>query len=83
VWHVYIDGQTHLPRAVIAKGRDGQLVERYDYRDLIENPAALASTDSFNPEKRWGDMKGLLSRLARAAGGAGAGAADNSQSRVR
>ena len=53
--------------AVAFEAKGGELIERYTYRDLRPNPAELASADAFDPDKRWGEPKGLLSRLARAA----------------
>ena len=44
------------------------LIERYTYRNLKPNPTELASNDAFDPDKRWGESKGWLSRIARAAG---------------
>jgi hypothetical protein len=46
----------------------GELIERYTYRNLRPNPVELASADAFDPDKRWGESKGWLSRLARGAG---------------
>ena len=51
--------------AVAFRAGDGELIERYIYRNLRPNPAELASADAFDPDKRWGEPKGLLSRLAR------------------
>jgi hypothetical protein len=44
----------------------GELIERYTYRNLKPNPAELASIDAFDPDKRWGESKGWLSKIARA-----------------
>ena len=68
-WNVYLDPQSMLPRLVLAEDARGQLLERYLYREIHENPAELATVASFDPDARWGDSKGLLSRLARAAAG--------------
>ncbi|MGC8638595.1 MAG: DUF1571 domain-containing protein [Isosphaeraceae bacterium] len=74
-WQVYLQTRTLLPVVVSAvKTSSGELIERYSYRDLKLNPTELASAEAFDPDKRWGESKGWLSRLARAAGGpAGAG----------
>jgi hypothetical protein len=69
-WNVYLDSRSMLPRLLLAEDSRGELLERYVYRDVRENPAELVSAASFEPDKRWGDSKGLLSRLARAAAGA-------------
>ena len=45
------------------------MVERYIYREIQENPADLAVAGAFEPDQRWGESKGLLGRLARAAAG--------------
>jgi hypothetical protein len=65
-WQVYLDTRTFMPAvAVASRARDGELIERYIYRNLRPNPADLASAEAFDPDKRWGEPKGLLSRLAR------------------
>jgi hypothetical protein len=68
-WTVFLDPHSLLPCLVVAKDAAGQLIEREVYHGVQANPAALASSGAFEPDKRWGDAKGLLSRLARAAGG--------------
>ena len=45
---------------VVAKDPSGQLDEKYIYHEVIENPADLASADAFDPDRRWGESKGLL-----------------------
>ena len=54
---------------VVAQDSHGQLIERYVYREIRENPTDLAVASAFEPDKRWGESKGLLGRLARAAAG--------------
>lgn len=67
--HVYLDTRTFMPAMVSAvQTSNGELIERYIYRNLRRNPAELASTDAFDPDKRWGESKGWLSRIARGAG---------------
>jgi hypothetical protein len=66
-WNVYLDSRTMLPRFVSAVDSHGELVERYVYRDVRENPAELQTAAAFVPDQRWGESNGLLSRLARAA----------------
>jgi Protein of unknown function (DUF1571) len=68
-WEVYLDSQTTLPRLVTAVDSRGELVERYLYRDVRENPSELKTASAFVPDQRWGESNGLLSRLARAAAG--------------
>jgi hypothetical protein len=68
-WNVYLDSQSMLPRLVLAEDSRGELLERYVYHEVRENPAELASAASFEPTERWGDSKGIFSRLARAAAG--------------
>ncbi|HMF38258.1 MAG TPA: DUF1571 domain-containing protein [Isosphaeraceae bacterium] len=68
-WQVYLDTQTLMPAMVsCVQTSSGELIERYTYRNLKPNPAELASIDAFDPDKRWGESKGWLSRIARAAG---------------
>ncbi|MFO0892202.1 MAG: hypothetical protein U0790_24075 [Isosphaeraceae bacterium] len=67
-WEVFLDKETLMPALVTAKATStGDLIERYAYRNFRPDPAALASLDAFDPDKRWGESKGLFSRLARAA----------------
>jgi hypothetical protein len=65
-WQVYLDTRTLMPAVAVAfRAADGELIERYTYRNLRPNPAELASADAFDPDKRWGEPKGLLLHLAR------------------
>jgi len=68
-WNVYLDSRSMLPRLVVAEDSNGDLIERYVYNEVRENPTDLASAGAFEPDQRWGDSKGLFSRLARAATG--------------
>lgn len=70
IWRVYLDAETLMPVVVTAHQVDGALLERYAYTNLRPNPEELASVDAFDPDKRWGEAKGLFSRLAKAAAGA-------------
>jgi hypothetical protein len=65
-WIVHIDSKTNLPARVEAFGPNGDLVERYVFRDVQTNLTELASADAFDPDKRWGEPPSLLRRLARA-----------------
>jgi len=80
-WKIFLDPNSKLPCLVIGEDQRGELIERYVYRDITANPADLALAEAFDPDKRWGDSKGLLSRLARAATGSDLPA--NSQLRTR
>ena len=63
-WNIYLDSRTMLPRLVSAEDSRGELVERYVYRDVRENPPELKTAGAFVPDQRWGESKGLFSRLA-------------------
>ncbi len=68
-WQVCLDTRTLMPAMVSAiQTSSGELIERYTYRNLKPNPTELASIDAFDPDKRWGESKGWLSKIARAAG---------------
>jgi hypothetical protein len=69
-WTVFLDARTLLPCMTVAKNPKGELDERYVYHEVRENPTELASADAFDPDRRWGESNGLLSRFARAAMGA-------------
>lgn len=80
-WKIFLDPRSNLPCMVVGENERGELIERYVYREITVNPSDLASADAFEPDKRWGDSKSLLSRLARAA--TGSDLAPSSQSRTR
>ena len=80
-WNVYFDARSMMPTVVQAVDSQGTLVERYLYQAVRDNPAELASAGAFEPEKRWGESKNLLSRIARAA--AGTNLPSNSDSTTR
>jgi Protein of unknown function (DUF1571) len=65
-WTVYLDPQTHLPASVQAVSGQGELLERFTFRDPILNLPELAKADAFDPDARWGPSKGFFSRLAGA-----------------
>ena len=68
-WKVHLDTKTLMPAMVSAvQTSSGELIEQYTYRNLTPNPGELASNDAFDPDKRWGESKGWLSRIARSAG---------------
>ena len=79
-WTVFLDMRTMLPCMVVAKDPSGELNERYVYHEVRENPTDLASAGAFEPDQRWGESKGLLSRFAR---GAGSDSPNNRQSATR
>jgi hypothetical protein len=67
-WQVYLSTRTLMPVIVSAfQTASGDVIERYTYRNLKTNPAELAAADAFDPDRRWGEPKGLFSRIARAA----------------
>jgi hypothetical protein len=66
-WNIYLDPRSMLPRLVVAANSQGDLLERYVYSDIRENPTELASAAAFDPSTRWGEGKGLFSRIAKAA----------------
>jgi hypothetical protein len=66
-WQVFLDPASSLPVMVEGKASDGALLERYLFRNVHPDPPELASADAFDPNRRWGEAKGLLSRLAEAA----------------
>ncbi|OJW19497.1 MAG: hypothetical protein BGO49_09265 [Planctomycetales bacterium 71-10] len=70
IWRVFLDPDSLMPVVVTAHQADGGLLESYRYERLKANPTDLAAVEAFDPDKRWGESKGLFSRLARAAGGA-------------
>jgi hypothetical protein len=69
-WNIYLDQRSMLPRLVVAENAKGDLLERYVYSEIRENPTDLASAAAFDPTTRWGEGKGLFSRLAKAASAA-------------
>ncbi len=72
VWRVFLDPDDLMPVVVTAQEADGTLLESYRYEHLKPNPPDLAAVEAFDPDKRWGESKGLFSRLARGGGGADA-----------
>jgi Protein of unknown function (DUF1571) len=80
-WNVYLDERSLLPSMVIAQDSHGSMIERYIYREIQENPTDLAAAGAFEPDQRWGEPKGLLGRLARAASGTNLPAPDASTTR--
>ncbi len=64
-WIIYLDSKSAIPLFVQATGPDGQLLERYLFRDLVPDPPTLAEASAFDPDARWGAPKGLLGRMAQ------------------
>ena len=60
IWNVYLDPRSMLPRLVVAENDRGDLLERYVYSEIRENPTELASADAFIPAERWGEGKGSI-----------------------
>lgn len=69
MWLVYLDPNTQFPAMIQGNAANGDLLERYAFSAIKPNLADLASRDAFNPNQRWGEPRGLLSRLARGANG--------------
>jgi hypothetical protein len=65
-WQVFLDPESRLPAMVQANAANGDLLERYRFRTVEPNPSELTAADAFDPNRRWGEAKGLLHRLARA-----------------
>jgi Protein of unknown function (DUF1571) len=80
-WNVYLDQSSMLPRMVFAEDSRRELIERYNYREIHENPDDLAAAGAFEPDQRWGESKGLLGRLARAASNSNLPATNGSTTR--
>jgi hypothetical protein len=67
-WQVYLDIKTLMPAVVVAfRSSGGELIERYTYKNLKANLSELTDVAAFDPDKRWGESKSWLSRLARTA----------------
>jgi hypothetical protein len=67
-WQVYLDTKTLMPAVVVAfRSSGGELIERYTYKNLKANLSVLADVAAFDPDKRWGESRSWLSRLARTA----------------
>jgi hypothetical protein len=65
-WLVYIDSQTKLPALVQATAGNGDVLERYVFRDVETDLTELGAADAFDADKRWGEPPSLFRRLARA-----------------
>jgi hypothetical protein len=64
---VYLDPATHLPVLVEVTASNGDLLEFYQFRDLRRDCPELSSPEAFDPDHRWGEPQGLLSRITKAA----------------
>lgn len=69
MWLVYLDPNSQFPAMIQGNAPNGDLLERYSFSAIKTNLAELASRDAFDPNQRWGEPRGLLSRLARGANG--------------
>lgn len=67
-WVVHIDVETALPTLVQANAPNGDLLERYSFRDVQADLPALAVADAFDPGRWKRQGGGLLERLARSTG---------------
>jgi hypothetical protein len=63
-WQVFLDPGSKLPVMVQSNASGGELLERYFFREVHADPVELASADAFDPNRRWANARGLLSRLA-------------------
>ena len=70
VWTIALDVETSLPAVVQETAANGDLIEKYVFRDLKPDLPALAEANAFDPIGRWGPPKGILGRFAQ--GGAAA-----------
>jgi hypothetical protein len=82
-WEVLLDTRTLLPRSVLAHDSRGELLEKYTYGDVKQNPVELASANAFDPDSRWGKPAGLFSRLAGAAAKGAAGGSSAADTTTR
>lgn len=67
-WVVDIDVETALPTLVQANAPNGDLLERYSFRDVQTDLPALALADAFDPGRWKRTGSALLERLARSTG---------------
>jgi hypothetical protein len=67
-WVIHLDAASCIPNFVQEVAANGELLERYSFRDLTIDPPSLADASAFDPEKRWGGGRGILGRMARGAG---------------
>ncbi|MEO6809988.1 MAG: DUF1571 domain-containing protein [Isosphaeraceae bacterium] len=68
IWVVDIDVETALPALVQANAPNGDLLERYSFRDVQADLPKLALADAFDPGRWKRTGAGLLERLARSTG---------------
>jgi len=67
VWTIDLDTETGMPALVQEMAANGDLIEKYVFRDLKPDPPALAEAAAFDPAARWGPAKGLFGRFAQGA----------------
>ena len=70
IWVIDLDAESGLPALVRETAANGDLLEKYVFRDLVTDPPALTTASSFDPDARWGKPRSLLGRFAQ--GGAAA-----------
>ena len=68
VWRAYFDPGNHLPALVECQAANGDLVERYVFRNIQPDPGELATMAAFDPNERWGPPRGLFGRMSAKAG---------------
>lgn len=70
IWVIALDAENGLPALVQENAVNGDLIEKYVFRDLKTDLPSLAEAAAFDPVGRWGQPKGLFGRMAQGAGGA-------------
>jgi hypothetical protein len=63
-WTVFLDPDLKMPAMIEETTSSGDLLERYFFRNVHCDPPELASSEAFDPSRRWGEGRGLLNRLA-------------------
>lgn len=64
-WIIAIDVETSLPSVVQETAANGELLEKYVFRNFAADPPALAEAAAFDPDGRWGAARGLFGRMAQ------------------
>ena len=59
-WNIYLDPRSLLPRLVLAENAQGEMLERYVYSDIRENPTDLASAGGLRSRRTLGRRQGPL-----------------------
>lgn len=59
---VHLDAQTHLPVLVRISAANGDLLEDYSFREIRTDCPELARAEAFDPNSRWGPIKGRANK---------------------